>query len=210
MDPAVVHTFAFRVTDWTETVNLPLYDSSLGTLEAVRFELTPTLQGNIGYENLNLDSRLVTVQLGAELRIDAPLGLGAPDPLLSGSPQVELRLSAPGYDSISDFSGSSGNSFAWELPGDVLTATYDGENPLWEFSLREYFTASTPGESVDLPVTAIGQSSATASGDFQSFADTSAAADLTVSYFYDPIPEPSSLALLVSGLALLVGRRRSA
>lgn len=207
-DTAMTQTFSLQSTDWGDNASLPLFDGSLGTLDGVEFELVPEISGTLGYENLEASPQLVTIVLAAEITVAAPAGFGALPPLVSAASQVELSLFASAYDLSTDYSGTSGNTFNWAFPSELVLETYDADNPLWELSLRDYFTAGAPGETVDLPVAATGQSSVSAPGLFGSVEDTSAGAELKVTYTYTPVPEPGPLALLSVAMLAMSRRRR--
>ena len=205
---AVTQTFGFQPTNWETPVDLPLFDSSLGTLDGIVFQLDSTVGGTAAYESLDTNAQTITLLLGAEIEVGAPSGLIGVSEMVTTAPQIEIVESASGFDGVIDLNGTSGSTFAGLNQSDSSSVTYDSNNPLWEFSIRDYFTTDTPGSTVELPVSAVTRSYGSGTPNLLTLLQTSAGAELTVTYIYTAIPEPSSLALLTSGLLLCGWRRR--
>ena len=205
---AVVQTFSFSSTDWAETVDLPLFDSSLGDLQAVEFNLTATVGGSMFYESLDSGPQTITMRLRAEITVTPTGDITGVTELVSATPEAVRVETIPGFDGTIDFDGDSGSAF-FIPPEEVQTiTTYDDTNPLWEISIKDYFTTDTPGETTELAVSAVSTSSGSGASFLATIFQPSAGGELTVTYLYTPIPEPGSLAMLASGLLILCRRQR--
>lgn len=90
---------------WTETVEVPPFDASLGTLEAVHLAVLCKVEGAAGLENLGAEPVQGTLRFGARLEVDVLAADGDPDELLARR-AVAFALGA--FDGQQDFSGSSG------------------------------------------------------------------------------------------------------
>jgi hypothetical protein len=115
-------------------------------------------------------------------------------------PVVNNSDSATAFDGTVDFDGTSGKAYTG-LSGSAMET--DSTTAAADLAL---FSASFIGETVSLPVTAVGSSSGSGAGNLLLLFNTFAGADVKILYTYEIIPAPGALALM--GLGGLVATRR--
>src|SRR5690348_8129166 len=59
-------------TDWTDTILLPKFDSSLGTLTSIKFTLGGTVESTLTIENLENNTQDVTTNVTGNLILRRP------------------------------------------------------------------------------------------------------------------------------------------
>jgi len=193
---AAVQTFVDEIptsnTTWNNTIAFPQFDSSLGTLTEVRFELAGTVQGQASAESLDASASTVTLDLLSTIT------LSYPDPSLgvitTSLPVVSTTQAFLPFDGAIDFAGTSGSTSG------LLTATDTANANLATAGDLALFTGTG---FVTLPLTAVGNSSGSGAGNLTTLFDTDAGATVTVEYDFDPVPEPAALSLL--GIAAILG-----
>jgi hypothetical protein len=195
-------------TDWTNTLAFAQFNSNLGTLESVTFDISGELQTTLTVTNNSPTSSTghasTEVQVGLEDAGD-DLGLDIDD----GNPAIDAISSRFSYNLGAEQSARSG----------LLTKTYDSGALTYTLSaiLNEF--SNPGGGTVDVTADTFTQSWITNSGGNTSASQvTDASLTGTVTYVYQPYsgsqqlsgtPEPDTIALLggaLIGLALF-GRR---
>ncbi len=190
-----------RITNFTDAFSIAQFDTSLGTLNSVTFELEGTVDGTIGLENRDNGPATVSGTLRARIALDSPMG----DQLVVVLPDVTRSVPLPAYDGSLNFDGASGETFTGLTNTRSNTAT-----------LTSDFGAFLGTGNVSLGVSATGESFAQGTGNFASFFDTFAAANLRVIYDYTEaptdVPEPglslAAFAILGAGAAKLRKRAK--
>lgn len=103
------YTTAIQFTDWVNTVTFPQFDTGLGTLVSVRFEIVGTARSISRVENLD-PVPYAGVISGAQVDSVVKDSLGTP--LVSMVQYVKFTNNLAAYDGLSDYGGSSGVSNA--------------------------------------------------------------------------------------------------
>ena len=189
-------------TGWSNSVSLPKFDSSLGTLDHIEFTITGTVSGWSGYENLKVDGvNTITTNLQASLTLQRPnasLLVVALPAVTNTAPNV------PQYDGVTDWAGTSGGTYGSSTS--PVTASKTESNTSYSPS---DFTLFTGTGNITLPVVAVGISTATdTEGNVASTFVTQAGACASVQYFYE-VPEPMTMSLLALGGLAVVRRKRA-
>ena len=123
-----VHTTPVSTSD-SASAAIPRFDHTLGFLESVRVELTVSLNGAVGFENVSPLLNTVEASFQAAATVSAPGGAT----LVSALPQaVKSTHILPAFDGRVDFAGDSGRTFINlntsarvqnTLPGDTAWTT---------------------------------------------------------------------------------------
>lgn len=183
-------------TDWTLSVTIPKFDPALGILNSIEFELIGHIEGTAYYENFeNMDADI-------SLTLSASILLTRPDlsTLLTVTPSVLILEHPDAFDGAWDYDGDSGSTFA-ALSTDA-TVSAISPPPISDLVL---FTGLG---NIVLPISATANSTGSGPGNWIFGFSTDAGADVNVTYCYTPIPEPTTLALLLPGAIAAIGRRR--
>ena len=163
---------SLQLTNWTSSVTMPKFDPNWGTLESIEFSLVGYVEGNAGFENLEMGpTTTVTMNFSATIELQRP----DESPLVVAAPVVSTVDEVAAYDGAMDFAGTSGRIYSG-LSADkteYVTIANSGE-----------LTLFTGSETITLPVVARGSSSTTGSGNIITQFTTSALATVTVTYIY--------------------------
>jgi len=195
------NSIGMQETDWSELLRLNKFDTKLGTLQSVQFDLSGVLQGSGEAENKSSRAAKVTISLGSEMTLTRPDG----SLLVMTNPLFKKDYNFSGYDRVLDFGGTSG-----ARTGLIEISDSDSFISLLAGDLALFSAAG--GGFIDLGISAIGHSEAIGSGNMSSNFENFASASATVTYTYDPVvvevPEPATLATMVAGLGLIGAARR--
>lgn len=180
-------TVDLEKTNFEKQISLPQFDSSLGDLESVLFELSGNVQGSVELENRDAQAALVTGNLAAEI------GLKRPDDslLLLALPTASVEQKLNKYDGKLDFDGTSGVT---------LTDISNTKKESKSLTIPDNFTPFIGDGSFNLLVEAIGNSTATGAGNLLAGFETYAGATVAVSYTYAKKEEPKRRKVPESGV----------
>lgn len=193
---------ALTTTNWSDTLSFGKFDTKLGTLTSIKFELNGTVAGIGRAESLDGAASNVTLTLGSLLTLQRPDG----STLVVANPVFSTGYQFSAFDGGIDFAGSSGAS-----TGQVSNS---GSNAFTSFNANDFAAFSAAGGGgIGLKLTAMGNSSANGAGNLISTFNTAAAGDVKVVYEYTaaaPVPEPETYGMLLLGMGVLgLARRRA-
>jgi hypothetical protein len=161
-------------TNFTKSVSLPKFDTTLGDLSSILFELTGEVEGSIQLESLDAEPATVTGNLAAEISLQKPDG----SPLLVTLPQVTKQNEFTTYDETSDYSGTSGATYKGLKDSKIVST---------KLTLKSEFTPFLGSGSFTLPAIAKAKSGGTGAGNLLALINTTAGASVKIVYDYTPI-----------------------
>lgn len=193
---------ATATTAWTDLLSFGKFNSNLGTLNSITFELGGTVSGTGRAESLDAAASIVTLSLSSILTLTRPDG----STIVVTNPVFSNNYSLSAFDGAIDFAGSSGAFTGQVSSSHTESFASSSTNDFALFS-------QAGGGTISLNLGATGQSNGSGAGNLITQFATSAAGQVKVSYDYTaaPVPEPETYAMLIGGLGLLgLVRRRSA
>lgn len=195
---------ATATTNWNDVLTFGKFDTTLGTLTSIQFELDGAILGSGSAESLDAAFSNVSLSLGALLGLTRPDG----STLVIAKPVFTQNFGFSAFDGAIDFGGTSG--------GRTGTVSATGSNSFVSFNANDFSLFSAlGGGNINLGLSATGSSSGSGAGNLITQFSTAASGDVRVIYNYTAatsnVPEPASLATLLAGLGLMgVVRRRAA
>ncbi|GAC1464286.1 MAG: hypothetical protein NVSMB9_02760 [Isosphaeraceae bacterium] len=183
-----------HLTTGTDPIPLTKFDPSLGTLRAVNLSLGYTFTQDMTAKFDSPATIALSVQ-NKSVEIDRPDGSS----LLSASPADTVQ-------SKTLTSGPFPQSF--DLPRSIQNGTA-GPISLTSSADLSLFLGSSAGDTLFLPVSARANSTYTTdTGNGLGVTTVKAGAEVSLSYTYDAVPEPSTLAILGIGCVVLLNAAR--
>lgn len=182
--------FGFQATDWVQTFNFQGFNPTLGTLTGVQFHLNGAVAGSIQFTTSpqSLNNQDISSQVAGFIGLLQPFALGSLNLELAGTEFNDLNLAPNTPISHSDITGGSISSVTHQFA------------PLFNFVTTTSYGLDVSASSLSF---IFGDS-------FSGGVATSAYAQASVTYFFEPgqegpspTPEPGTIALL--GGALLAG-----
>jgi hypothetical protein len=186
------------LTDWTDSLALNKFDTSLGHLTSIKFTLTGSVSGRGLAENLDEDAPTSVL-----LNLASTVTLYRPDAstLVVTNPLFSQTMNLAAFDGNIDFAGPSGATTGLRTASATEFVISTSANDFALFSAQG-------GGLINLGISGAGVSEAIGSGNLASGFETAAGARATVTYNYAPVPEPETYAMMLTGLGLLAFARR--
>ena len=185
-------------TNWDGFLTVPQFGLKC-TLNQVCVSFNGTVSTIFSVESLDAAPSVITTNSAAMITLWDP----ANNLIGSVTPSSSSTFNASAFDGSVDFGGTSGSVVGPVTGSAGFPACAVNPGILSEF---------IGNGSASFPVHAQGLSTATGPGNLLALIQTQASADITVTYYYTCVPEPSSVALIVgfglSGGALMLRRRR--
>jgi hypothetical protein len=180
----------YTLTDWTGSLSFPMFNSALGTLTEVDMTLNGAMQTTLTVTNNSPDSSSGNAKTEVQMSVqDAGLHFSPPQ-IDFNSPAFGYSLAGGGNVTSGLLTSSSSNSAVYTLSAILAEFNGPGTIVLPASTFTQTLLANTGGNTAASQVTQ---------------------ADLTgtVTYHYNPVPEPSTFALFgVAALGLLACARR--
>ncbi len=165
-------------TNWMAPATLPKFDTALGTLTQIDFTLASQFHGNIGIESLDSTPTVVLSQLMVSASLYTPDMMV----IMGGVPTASFSDNLSSFDGTVDFMGTSG----------VTHMGVDASDSASGMSTDFALFSGPPGNpgTIALPVTTVGSSTSSGSGNIVSQFMVTAGATVTICYTYLPNVPP--------------------
>lgn len=191
-------------TNWTDVLSFKKFDTALGKLTSITFDLTGLVEGAGQAESKDTAESSVTLSLESQLTLTRPDGTK----LVVTNPVFERIFNFTAFDGTEDYSGTSG--------GSTGTVSAEATESFTSATSADIALFSALGDSdIVLGLKAVGKSSGNGSGNLVTQFNTAASGKAVVTYTYTPtptvdVPEPATIATFLLGLGLAGAARRRA
>ena len=181
------NTIPSSLTDWSSSLVFPKFDSSLGTLTSVQFDLSSGMSTVLTVHNTAPSGSSGWAKTEVILTVQDPNGYFGSPQIDYLSPQYNFALGAGQEVTSGTLTKTSSDSWTYSDAGTLAEFTGSGNINISAFTNTYAVISYTGGNSDAVQV-------------------TNAQANGKITYFYD-VPEPATMSLLtLGGLAML--RRR--
>jgi hypothetical protein len=185
--------WSFALSPGSTTASLPQFNPALGTLTSVEISIDALIQASITGENDSATAGNMTANLSGNATAAGPSGLSATAAINASSGPVSLAAT----------DGTSGSGPDFHDFGAVSGS--DSDTDLISSSLSPYIGAGSVSYNIN---GSGGFSLSGVSNSTLTIDDFGANGTIEVTYTYTPVPEPASLAMMASGVAMLIGLAR--
>lgn len=169
---------------WSQNVNLPAFDPSLGILRVVRVDVAGAVWGTVGLENTGGSPTGLNYNVFAYVPVSLPNNMFFP----TLNPAYEIySLNLAAYDGVTDYAGPSGYSQVFGPEYGTGAPTYFVD--LFQDPSLEPYVATSPGQTITIGLSSFDATSTSSlpSGVVEQHSIQSSVL-VTVTYTYDPHP----------------------
>jgi len=165
-------------TNWASSMSFPKFDSQLGCLDSICFNLDGHTEGLAKFESLDAAPATVTMNLQATLTLQRPDATT----LVVTIPVAQTVDNVTAFDTVIDFGGTSGKTYSG-LSGDKTEGRCT--------SAAADVALFTGTGNIVLPCVAAGSSNGSGAGNLILQFNTSASAGAQVTYYYSSCEVPA-------------------